>query len=525
MLKPDYFTNKEDRLLELYRQLEDFILRDITRRLLKAGEMTATADRLIYKLQMMGESQEEIQKKLVSMTGLTTRELRALLQDAVLTSWEDDAGVFRQLGIEVLNPLDNPEVIRIMEAEYKKSLGELRNLTRTTMNQSMTDLINMLDEAELRVAAGVQSYSAAACQIIDEYAGRGIVVTYPSGTKRSLEAAVRCCVVTSMNQMAAQMTNRYIKEAECEYVLVSAHLGARTQPEGQPLLAGHCNWQGGVYKIRGSEDGYPNLLETTGYDIDPETGVGRVVNPLGLHGYNCRHGHRLWDKRLRNPYKDEAGNLLDGNGNRIDSEANRLQYELQQKQRAMERAIRKTRRELAAKQTQIDSVAETDVKRILQENHDKLAARLARQNETYNTFCDDNKLQPQYDRIKTAGFTRKNEKEVKEGLRRQQERENLANNVTSDIIDTKTSNGIQISNISAHSIERMAERKVTAYDIKQSLKSPLHIGEIVRDNFGRPSQKFIGENATVNVNPDTGNITTVWKTGKATRRKYTKREE
>ena len=132
MLKPDYFTNKEDRLLELYQQLEDFILRDITHRLLKAGEMTATADRLIYKLQMMGESQEEIQKKLASMTRLTTRELRALLQDAVLTSWEDDAGVFRQLGIEVLNPLDNPEVIRIMDAEFKKSLGELRNLTRTT---------------------------------------------------------------------------------------------------------------------------------------------------------------------------------------------------------------------------------------------------------------------------------------------------------------------------------------------------------------------------------------------------------
>lgn len=191
----------------------------------------------------------------------------------------------------------------------------------------------------------------------------------------------------------------------------------------------------------------------------------------------------------------------------------------------MERSIRKTRRELVAKQTQIDSVAEMDVKSILQEDHDKLAARLARQNEAYNTFCDDNKLQPQYDRIKTAGFTRKSEKEVKEGLRRQQARENLANNVTSDIIDTKTSNGIQISNISAHSIERMAERKVTAYDIKQSLESPLHIGEIVRDNFGRPSQKFIGENATVNVNPDTGNITTVWKTGKATRRKYTKREE
>ena len=74
-----------------------------------------------------------------------------------------------------------------------------------------------------------------------------------------------------MNQTAAQVTNQYIVEAQSEYVLVSAHLGARTQPEGQPYLAGYDNWQGRVYRIVGSEPEYPNLLESTGYDIDPNT--------------------------------------------------------------------------------------------------------------------------------------------------------------------------------------------------------------------------------------------------------------
>lgn len=73
MLPPDYFTNKEDRLLELYRQLEDFILKDITRRLLSAGEMTATADRLIWKLKQMGESQVKIERQLRKMTGLAKK--------------------------------------------------------------------------------------------------------------------------------------------------------------------------------------------------------------------------------------------------------------------------------------------------------------------------------------------------------------------------------------------------------------------------------------------------------------------
>ena len=411
MLPPDYFTNKEDRLLELYRQLEDFILKDITRRLLSAGEMTATADRLIWKIKQMGESQAEIEKKLQTLTGLTQKELRSLLQGAVLTSWEDDTATLKQLGIELSNPLENAAVIRVMDAEYKKSLGELSNLTRTTMKQSQIDLINMLDEADLRVAAGVQSYSAAVCDILDRYAGRGIYVDYPTGARRTLEAAVRCCVVTSMNQTAAQVTNQYIVEGGCEYVLVSAHLGARVAQKGQPELADHSAWQGKVYRIRGSESKYPNLLESTGYDIDPNTGQGTVKNPLGLHGYNCRHSHKPWDKRLRNPYVDEKGNL------KIDSEKNKKRYELQQRQRAIERNIRKTKRMLKVKQEQMEGLPEEDVKR-LQPEYDKLAFDLTQQNKAYNDFCKQNDLQPQYDRIKVADFGREQTRQANAGARR-----------------------------------------------------------------------------------------------------------
>lgn len=417
MLPPDYFTNKEDRLLELYRQLEDFILKDITRRLLSAGEMTATADRLIWKLKQMGESQAAIEEKLRKLTGLTRKELRSLLQDAVLTSWEDDRATLGQLGIELSNPLKNAAVIRVMDAEYKKSLGELNNLTRTTMNQAtQIDLINMLDEADLRVAAGVQSYSSAVCDILDRYAGRGIYVDYPSGTRRTLEAAVRCCVVTSMNQTAAQVTNQYIVEGGCEYVLVSAHMGARVAQKGQPTLASHADWQGKVYRIRGSESGYPNLLESTGYGVDPETGQGKVEDPLGLHGYNCRHSHKPWDKRLRNPYVDENGNL------KIDSEENRKRYELQQKQRAMERSLRAWKRKLIVKEQEIAGVAETDVKEILQRDYDRMAYHLTQKNKAYNDFCKQNDLQPQYNRIKVADFGREQTKRSNAGAKRYKER-------------------------------------------------------------------------------------------------------
>lgn len=398
MLDPEYFYGKSDTLISYEQELEDWILQDIAMRLLKAGSVAGTTDMELYKLQQLGMYQNEIVKRLSSITQKTTAEIRRLLQDAVLTSWDDDRSTLSRLGIDAISPLENPVVMELMNAEFQKTLGEVNNLTRSTMMQSQRDLMNMLNEAEMRVAAGAQSYSAAVCDILDQYGKTGVMIDYPTGTRRTLEAAVRMCVVTSMNQTAAQVTNHYIAEHNVEYVLVSAHLGARTQGKGQPYLAGHDNWQGKCYKISGSEPDAPNLAEMTGYDI--VNGVGRVVNPLGLHGYNCRHSHKPWNKSFENPYLDKNGNL------KVDSEENQKEYELQKKQRAMERAIRQTKRQLLVKQAEIDGVAETDVKAILQPEYDRLAYRLRMQNQKYKQFCADNGLRTQADRIKVAGFKR-----------------------------------------------------------------------------------------------------------------------
>lgn len=399
MLNPEYFYGKSDVLISYEQELEDWILQDIAMRLLKAEAMAGTTDMELYKLRQLGLHQNEIVKRLSALTQKSTAEIRRLLQDAVLTSWDDDKSTLSRLGIDAVSPLENPVVMELLDAEFKKTLGEVNNLTRSTMMQSQRDFMNMLNEAEMRVAAGVQSYSAAVCDILDQYGRTGVMIDYPTGTRRTLEAAVRCCIVTSMNQTAAQVTNHYIAEHNVEYVLVSAHLGARTQGKGQPYLAGHENWQGKCYKISGSEPDAPNLAEMTGYDI--VNGTGRVINPLGLHGYNCRHSHKPWNKSLRNPYLDENGNL------KIDREENRKVYELQQQQRAMERAIRQTKRELLVKQAEIDGVAETDMKEMLQPQYDKLAYKLRMQNQKYKQFCEDNSLQTQADRIKVAGFKKK----------------------------------------------------------------------------------------------------------------------
>ena len=402
MLRPDYFYGKTDKLVEMYQDLENWIISDIATRLIKSGELSGTADRELWKLQQMGLHNTEIVKRISEMSGKSRNEVRRLLRDSVMTSFSDDKEVLTQISAsDIISPLKNNMAILAMNAELIKTSGELDNLTKTTINQTQKDLLNMLNEVDYRVASGMQSYSSAVCEILDRYAESGVMVEYPTGTKRSLEAAVRCCIVTSMNQTAAQVTNVYIAQNKIEYVLVSAHPGARYDKKDPTGISSHDHWQGKAYKIIGSEPGFPNLLESTGYTINLETGKGTVVNLLGLHGYNCRHSHGPWRKDMVNKYLDENGNV------NINADESQKLYDLQQKQRLLEREIRKTKREIMAKKQELDMIAETDVKEILQPQYDKLAYKLRMQNKRLQSFCKNNDLQLQGDRTKISGFNRK----------------------------------------------------------------------------------------------------------------------
>jgi hypothetical protein len=83
---------------------------------------------------------------------------------------------------------------------------------------------------------------------LDNYAGKGVMVEYPTGAKRTLESAVRCCVVTGLSQTAAQVSLTYMQQAKTNLILVSAHSNARYTAFDEP--ANHMSWQGKVYQVK-----------------------------------------------------------------------------------------------------------------------------------------------------------------------------------------------------------------------------------------------------------------------------------
>ncbi len=441
MLKPKDFNYKADKVTAYYNDFEDYLLRDIAKFLLNADGVGGKADRELFILQQMGLSQDEITERLAQLTAQSEEAVKEVLQESVMTSFSNDKEVLDKYFSGDYGPLNNPAIRQTMDAEWAKTCGELDNLTRTTLGAYNDTVIKSLNEAEVLCASGAVSYSEAVANVLDKLAMSGLMLDYPTGAHRSLEAAVRCAVVTSMNQTAAQVTNQYIAEGGIEYVLVSAHTGARISDKGG--LYSHAEWQGRAYKIRGSEDGYPNLLEATGYDIDPSTGNGQVVNPNGLHGYNCRHSHQPWDKELDNPWVDDQGNLkvdaeeqkyiqdkqsvideriarIQADENYSDKQKERLiaaeekrrntcKYEDMQTQRRMESQIRDTKRQIVMKDAELDNVKhDTDLFVQLMGDRRNLEHKLTNRNRVYGQYCADFGLTQQRDRLKVAGYTRKN---------------------------------------------------------------------------------------------------------------------
>lgn len=93
----------------------------------------------------------------------------------------------------------------------------------------------------------------------------------------------------------------------------------------------------------------------------------------------------------------------------------------------------------------------------------------------------------------------------------------LHDEIDAKMIGIETVRGTKITGQRKHFLERVigtmkdpktgrSRSGVTVEDIQDALKTPLDIRKIVTDTKGDRSQKYIGANATVSVNPDTGKL-------------------
>lgn len=86
--------------------------------------------------------------------------------------------------------------------------------------------------------------------------------------------------------------------------------------------------------------------------------------------------------------------------------------------------------------------------------------------------------------------------------------------------EIRTRDGVRVTGISIHAAEQAENRKVTKKDILDAVERSLYIGHVTIDPKGRQSKQYLGKDATVAINPNNGNIVSVWPTSTKRARRY-----
>ena len=305
-LTPNYLQKCTDGIERQYQQLVTEILVDLADRISHAQGMTSTAEYLNEKLREMSLHQVWINQMLAKVLNTTEKEVEKLMEESTYKSTRSEIRNLEAHGYDT----SGLEFAAQIEKSTNVAKNELTNLTRTTGQLATAKLMNIYDQAYLQVSTGAYSYDQAVTNAVKKLAKDGLgEVTYPTGAKRTVEAAVRVAVRTSVSQNALKCEEDMLDDMDVNLVEVSSHLGARPS---------HAVWQGKIYWRKHPEGNYENFYEATGYGT-----------PTGLGGYNCRHQHYAY-------FGDDDEQAY----HHIDETLNKEAYEMEQKQRSLERKLR-----------------------------------------------------------------------------------------------------------------------------------------------------------------------------------------
>ena len=397
MLTPEYLLRISEGAEDIAEQLHNDIIRRIVKRImirLGRGDnyiLTATDKWQLEVLQDAGYLLTDIQADVAKYTALQQIEILEAMEAAGVENLIYDDAIYTAAGLPPTPLKQSPALIRIVQRNYKATLGEWKNYTQTTAKAAQQLFIQQCDRAYTLVTSGAISYTQAVKEAVDVISTQGVEVVYPTGHKDTIETATLRAVRTGVSQMAAEITDTRMDEMNWDIILVSAHLGARVTDKED--FTNHYWWQGKFYSKSGKDPRFPPFS------------VCNMGNVQGIHGANCRHSHGPGDG-VHNPFEH------------YDSEKNKVAYDLQQRQRLLERRIRKTKRRVMGLKESVDSATDEPTRQTQQEAYEKAAALLQKQNQAYNQFCRDNDLKRLADRIAIAKWDRKQAAQATAAARR-----------------------------------------------------------------------------------------------------------
>lgn len=246
MLTPEYLLHisegSEEIAEELHIDVVNRIVGRVVARMDRGEDFTLTSyDKWqIETLQDAGYLLEDIQTEIARKTNQQLVEVKEAMEEAGVEALSYDDKIYESVGMSP-SPLEqSPYMVRLMQDDYERTMGEWKNFTRTMGVSAQQTYIDAMDKAYNLVSSGAVSYTQAFKEVLDEIINEGVKIRYPSGREDTVETATLRAVRTGISQMSAHIQLARMNEMEVDKVVVSSHLGAR--PE-------HQQWQGKIYSI------------------------------------------------------------------------------------------------------------------------------------------------------------------------------------------------------------------------------------------------------------------------------------
>ena len=376
MLTPEYIAGIADSMIDLYAEVEDEIIADIARRIVKTGSITETAAWQIDKARQAGYLQGDVKRILASATGKSDAEIARLMRESAAEALAYDDRIYRLAGLTPGNLEDSPLLRALLLQGYDSTKKVLNNWTQTRALESEMAFRNLSDKAYMRTISGTMDGVTAIRKAVQELARQGVTeVAYPSGAHHNTDFAVRRAVCTGINQTCAKLQLARAEDMGCNLVETSSHAGARPT---------HAVWQGQVFCISGHHPKYKDFYSETGY------GDGD-----GLCGWNCYHSFFPFFEGLSEQSFSRDPSADAGRDNDED-------YELSQKQRYYERQIREAKRECITYQSAIDSAPDEATAAAIKEDYSAAAVKLKRREASLTQFIRETGRTRQPDRESTG---------------------------------------------------------------------------------------------------------------------------
>ena len=371
MLTPEQIEGFRISASRLTDPVNDYLIRDIARRVRDAGKLTSTAAYEAWRAEQLGTGRKKLEEELARLLSITRQQARTLLRTAARYGYDTTLKTHRghQIPFD-----DNVPVQQIISAAVSLAGDELKNLTQTKaigMVDAYGKLVplheayrNCTDFAFQQVFTGAADYNTAIRHACAGIVKHGIQVTYESGIHTTIEAAVRRNIMGGLGLMTEQIEQSNHDQMGADGWEVSAH--ANSAPDHEPI-------QGRQYSDAEYEQLNNSLVRRIG-----TLNCGHVAFPIIL-GVNSPQYTPAELEKFRTD--NEKGVTVDGR--------HYTMYEATQMQRKLERSMRTQKRRVLLSTP--DEVEDASIK-------------LERLNQEYRRFSKAAGLRTEDERLHVSGF-------------------------------------------------------------------------------------------------------------------------